>query len=187
MTFPPSSKLQNATVVQCLESELRRRSVEATLHDLLLAAGGLGCCAELARGLVCAVLAQIFKREIFASSTLPEEFHVNDAVIKVVVDPLNHRHYEELKQRVASSKKEVWLLTCNDLTIGWRDAVGGNTEIQRGRVVVRSIESFVGQNIMELAGFSAAGKVSQLKELFDLYNNRWIAKVGTPGIRVIVK
>ena len=55
------------------------------------------------------------------------------------------------------------------------------------RQVVNSVESFVGQNITELAGFSAVGKVSQLKELFELYNTRWIAKVGTPGIRIIVK
>ncbi len=182
----PDSRLKHPSI-HCLEEELRRRSVEATLHDLLLTAAIHGCCAELAGGVVGAVLAKSFRREASISSTVPNEFFIGNAVIKVVIDPLNLRHYEELKQRVASSKKEVWLLTRSDRTIGWRDAVRGTAEIPRGRVVVNSVESFVGQNITELAGFSAAGKVSQLRELFDMYNNRWIAKVGTPGIRIIMK
>ncbi|MHB1079272.1 MAG: DUF4928 family protein [Prosthecobacter sp.] len=182
----PSNRLNDPSIL-CLEAEVRRRSVEATLQDLLLTAAIHGCCAELALGLVDAVLAKSFRREASISSTVAYEFFIGNVVIKVVMDPLNHRHYEELKQRVTSSKREVWLLTRSDRTIGWRDAVRGTVKIPRGRVVVRSVESFVGQNITELAGFSAAGKVSQLKELFELYNTRWIAKVGTPGIRIIMK
>lgn len=128
-----------------------------------------------------------FNNDIFSSPSSPDEFLVSDAIIKVAVKPLNHQHYEELKQRTSRSKMEVWLLTRSDRWVGWRDAVKGCAEIPRDRVVVRSLESFVGQNITELAGFSAAGKVSQLKELFELYNTRWIAKVGTPGIRIIMK
>jgi hypothetical protein len=54
------------------------------------------------------------------------------------------------------------------------------------RVVITSVEAFVGQNITEMAGFSAKGKASQLATLFDLYNSRWVDKVGTPGIRIVI-
>jgi hypothetical protein len=54
-------------------------------------------------------------------------------------------------------------------------------------VVVTSVEAFVGQNITELGEFSAKGKADRLRALFDLYNERWVARVGTPGIRIVAK
>ena len=186
MICPPPKQL-NVPVLKCLEFELRQRSVEATLHEILLRAENQGCGDELARGMVGASLLKSFSHDICISPSSPDEFLVGDAIIKVAVKSLNHQQYEEIKQRISSSKKEVWLLTRSDRWVGWRDAVKGSTDIPLGREVVRSLESFVGQNITELAGFSSVGKVSQLKELFELYNTRWIAKVGTPGIRIIMK
>jgi hypothetical protein len=187
MICQPPYKQLNAPVLKCLEHDLRQRSVEATLHEILLTAETQGCSDELARGIVGALLLKSFGNDICISPSSPDEFLVGDAIIKVAVKWLNHQQYEELKQRTSSSKKEVWLLTRSDRWVGWRDAVKGSNDIPPGRVVVRSVESFVGQNITKLAGFSAVGKVSQLKELFELYNTRWIAKVGTPGIRIIMK
>jgi hypothetical protein len=63
----------------------------------------------------------------------------------------------------------------------------GSDEIDPARVVVSSVEAFVGQNITELGEFSSPGKSSQLKLLFDLYNERWVGKIGSPGIRIVIK
>jgi hypothetical protein len=54
-------------------------------------------------------------------------------------------------------------------------------------VVVTSVEAFVGQNITELAEFSTKGKATQFQALFDIYNTLWVEKVGTPGIRIVLK
>lgn len=50
-----------------------------------------------------------------------------------------------------------------------------------------NFDGIVGQNISELGAFSSKGKTIQLNELFKLYNDRWVAEVGTPGIRIVVK
>jgi len=38
-----------------------------------------------------------------------------------------------------------------------------------------------------MAEFSSKGKVEKLKALFVIYNNVWVDKVGTPGMRILVK
>ena len=53
--------------------------------------------------------------------------------------------------------------------------------------MVAAVESFVGQNITEMGEFSARGRAARLQELFRLYNERWIAQVGTPGMRIVMR
>ena len=85
------------------------------------------------------------------------------------------------------SDAEVWLLTRVDRVATWKNELSNSDGVDIRRVVVTSVEAFVGQNITELGEFSAAGKLSQLQALFDLYNTRWISQVGTPGIRIVMK
>ncbi len=173
--------------VRYLPVDPRGRSVEATIQQLLTMADRRGCCNAVACGLVGAELVRRFKREIPDASVLNGEFIINDAIIKVVMEPLNQRHYDEVQEKVAESKRAVWLLTRNDRAIGWRDAVRGGIDARGDQVIVMSMESFVCQGVTVHADFSTAGKVAQLKELFDLYSNRWVAKLGTPGIRIVMK
>ena len=78
----------------------------------------------------------------------------------------------------------MWLLTRGELVKTWQQELEDTEELDLKRVIVGSVEGFVGQNITELGKFSAKGRAIQLEELFKLYNGRWIAQVGTPGIRI---
>ncbi len=81
----------------------------------------------------------------------------------------------------------MWLLTRADRAQTWRTELEKLEDVDSRRVIVHSVEAFVGQNVTELGAFSAKGKALQLEMLFKLYNERWVAKVGTPGIKIVVK
>jgi len=97
------------------------------------------------------------------------------------------KHLQQIAEILEKSDKEVWLLTRSDRVNGWKNEVDDADDIDSRRVVVTSVEAFVGQNITELAEFSTSGKTTQLSALFDIYNSKWIAKVGTPGMRIVLK
>jgi len=84
------------------------------------------------------------------------------------------------------SDNEVWLLTRSPRVKTWQDELEEAEGIDLKRVIVSSVEGFVGQNITELGKFSAKGRATQLEELIKLYNERWIAVLGPPGIRIEV-
>ena len=79
------------------------------------------------------------------------------------------------------------MLTRVDRVRIWKDELGSTEGLDIQRVVVNSVEAFVGQNIAELSEFSAKGKLAHLQSLFELYNSRWVSQVGTPGIRIVMK
>lgn len=183
-----------------LVARIKGRSAESILAEILLDADEKGKLGEVAQYLVGAKLMLRLKLDIPVHPANKSDrkhradekakwgdFVIENAVIEVAMGSQDDKHLQQIEEIVENTDKEVWLLTRQDRENGWKDAIKGSPDIESDRVVVNSVESFVGQNITELAGFSAAGKVSQLKELFELYNTRWIAKVGTPGIRIIMK
>jgi Domain of unknown function (DUF4928) len=183
-----------------LEARIKGRSAEAVIADILQDADEKGKLGDVAQYLVGAKLMLRLKREIPVHSANKSDrkhradeaakwgdFVIENAVIEVAMGSQDDKHLQQIEEIVENTDKEVWLLTRKDREAGWKDAIKGSPDIKSDRVVVNSVEAFVGQNITELAGFSATGKASQLKELFDLYNTRWVAKVGTPGIRIIMK
>lgn len=183
-----------------LEARIKGRSAEAIVAEILQDADEKGKLGDVAQYLVGAKLMLRLKREIPVHSANKSDrkhradeaakwgdFVIENAVIEVAMGSQDDKHLQQIEEIVENTDKEVWLLTRKDREAGWKDAIKGSSDIKSDRVVVNSVESFVGQNITELAGFSAVEKVKQLKELFELYNTRWIAKVGTPGIRIIMK
>lgn len=183
-----------------LEARIKGRSVETIIHDLLLAADEKGKSGEVAQYLVGAKLVLRFKREIPVHPANKSDrkyradenaklgdFEIQNAVIEVAVGPADQKHLQQMAEILEKSDKEVWLLTRADRVNGWKNEVDDADDIDSKRVVVTSVEAFVGQNITELAEFSTAGKVTQLKALFDIYNSQWVEKVGTPGIRIALK
>jgi len=115
------------------------------------------------------------------------DFEIEDATIEVAVGLPDEKHLAQVVEALEDTDLEVWLLTRHDRVASWQHELQEFEGVDAKRVVVTAVESFVGQNISEMGGFSVKGKASQLQELFKLYNDRWIAKVGTPGIRIVVK
>jgi hypothetical protein len=183
-----------------LEVRLRERTAEAVISDLLLAAEEKGKSGEVAQYLVGAKLALRFNREIpvypanksdrtsrFDTAPRLGDFEIENAVIEVAAGLPDDKHLQQIAEIQEKSDAEVWLLTRADRVETWQRELKKAEGVETRRVVVTSVEAFVGQNITELGEFSAKGKVDRFKELFDLYNTRWVAKVGTPGIRIQAK
>jgi hypothetical protein len=183
-----------------LEVRLRERSAEAVIGEVLLAADAKGKSGDVAQYLVGAKLALRFNREIpvypanksdrtshFDTAPRLGDFEIENAVIEVAVGLPDDKHLQQIAEIQEKSDAEVWLLTRADRVETWQRELKKEEGVETKRVVVTSVEAFVGQNITELGEFSAKGKIDRLRELFDLYNTRWVAKVGTPGIRVQAK
>lgn len=179
-----------------LEARLKGRTVEATIHEVLRQAEEKGKSGDVAQYLVGAKLEQRFNQNLPVhpanksdrkSYSDPDaklgDFQIANAVIEVAVGLPDAKHIGQIGGILDRSDCEVWLLTRSDRVATWRNEIGGG-ELDLKRVVVTSVEAFVGQNITELGAFSTKGKAEQLKALFTRYNSRWVAQVGTPGIRI---
>jgi len=183
-----------------LEARLRGRTAEAVLKELILAAENKGKSGDVAQYLVGAKLALRFKINVpiypanksdrtsyFDPAPRLGDFEIANAVIEVAVGPPDEKHLQQIEEILEKSEAEVWLLTRSDRVPAWENEIKTGDRIDTRRVVVTSVEAFVGQNVTELGTFSSKGKADNLKALFDLYNSEWIPKVGTPGIRIILK
>jgi len=172
-------------------------TAKSVVSDLLRAAEEKGKSGDVAQYLVGAKLALRFHRDIpvypanksdrtsrFGAAPRLGDFEIENAVIEVAVGLPDEKHLQQIADIQEKSDAEVWLLTRADRVETWQRELKKEEDVETRRVVVTSVEAFVGQNITELGEFSAKGKVDRLKDLFDLYNSRWVAKVGTPGIRI---
>jgi hypothetical protein len=183
-----------------IEADLSDGTAERVISDLLLVAEQKGKSGDLAQYLVGANLALRFNREIpvypanqsnrtsdFDTAFRLGDFEIENAIIKVDVGLAEEKHLRQIAEIQEKSKAEVWVLTRADRVETWQRELKKEKGVDTRRVVVTSVEAFVGQNITELAEFSAKNKVDRLRALFDLYNSRWVAKVGTPGIAIQAK
>ncbi len=97
----------------------------------------------------------------------PGDFYVGDTVFHVTVAPMSGV-YEKCGRNLEQGLK-VYLLVPDRLVTGTRQ----NAELQAaGRIVVQSIESFVGQNIDELSRFSNQEVRTAFRQLLEIYNER---------------
>jgi hypothetical protein len=179
-----------------LEVRVRGRSAEAIIRDVLMQAEEKGKAGDVAQYLVGAKLSLRLKLDI---PVLPVnkgdrksrtdrasrrgDFEIANAVIEVAVGLPDEKHLAQIDDALEDTDSEVWLLTRGDRVAMWESALKSEG-LNTSRVVVTSVEAFVGQNITELGSFSAKGKVVQLQALFELYNSKWMSQVGTPGIRI---
>lgn len=183
-----------------LEARAKGRSAESVIREILKQAEAKGKSGEVAQYLVGAKLQLRFKREIPITgynkgdrrsrsdlNARTGDFEIENATIEVAVGLPDDKHLAQVAEALEDTDLEVWLLTRHDRVNTWKNELDDFEDIDMKRVVITSVEAFVGQNISELGDFSSKGKVAQLGELFKLYNDRWVAQVGTPGIRIIVK
>jgi hypothetical protein len=181
-----------------LRVRLSGRTAESIIEDLILLAEEKGKSGDVAQYLVGAKLQLRFGIEVpvhpanksdrksaFDSEAKLGDFEFKNAVIEVAMGQPDDKHLDQIVDALERPGLEVWLLTRGDRVGAWKNEVSHFSEADhRRRTVVTSVESFVGQNITELGEFSSTGKAEQLAALFDLYNMRWVAEVGTPGIRI---
>jgi hypothetical protein len=178
----------------------RGRSVEAVIRDVLEQAENKGKSGDVAQYLVGAKLMLRLNREVpVHGSNLGDrrpraddnarsgDFEIENATIEVAFGLPDDKHVTQIADALQDTDAEVWLLTRHDRVATWRNEIDTTDSIDRKRVVVGSVEGFIGQNITEMGSFSITGKVTGLSALFELYNERWIAQVGTPGIRIAVR
>lgn len=183
-----------------LEAHIRSRTAEAVIADILRSAEEKGKCGDVAQYLVGAKLQlrlghsmpvypanKSDRTSLFDPAPRLGDFEIENAVIEVAVGRADDKHIEQIEEILEKSDAEVWLLTRASRISAWQEELRSLEHVDIRRVVVTSVEAFVGQNITELAGFAAKGKADQLSALFNLYNTRWVAKVGTPGIRIVSK
>jgi hypothetical protein len=197
-----------ATIATPLRSIIERplvvslcgRTAEAVVNELLVDAEAKGKSGDVAQCLVGAKLSLRFNRPIpvypanksdrtshFDPAPRRGDFEIENAVIEVAVGLPDDKHLQQIAEILETSDAEVWLLTRADRVETWQRELKKEEGIETKRVVVTSVEAFVGQNVTELGEFSAKGKADRLRALFDLYNERWVARVGTPGMRIVVK
>lgn len=114
------------------------------------------------------------------------DFEIGNSIIEVAIGIPDEKHLQQIEQILDSTDREVWLLTREDRVASWKNEVSNLFGKRVSRIVITSVESFVGQNITELAGFSANAKIERITELVDLYNHKWVDTVGSPSIRVYI-
>jgi hypothetical protein len=179
----------------------RGLTAEAVIRELLKQASDKGKSGDVAQYLVGAKLMLRLSIELpiypanksdRKSVSDPDEkagdFVIKNAVIEIAFGMPDEKHLGQIEDCLDSSDSEFWLLTREDRVGSWVTELSGRLDTKEmRRVVITSVEAFVGQNITELGEFSTDGKVSQLKKLLEIYNDKWVAKVGTPGIRVLLK
>lgn len=146
------------------------------IHEILAAAKRVGKEGPVSQYLVGAKLALRFperdiRNDVFSAQDKqlghPGDFLVGDTVFHVTVAP-NSGHLEKCKANV-SEGRSAYLLVPDRILVGARQ----NAEnFLPGQITVQSIESFVSQNIEELASFSKGEFVSGFRRLLETYNER---------------
>lgn len=95
------------------------------------------------------------------------DFYVGNTVFHITVSP-TPALYDKCKRNLKDGLKVYLLVRDNDV-VGTKQ----NAEnIAVGQVFVESIESFVGQNLDEIAAFSNELRMVELKRLLEMYNRR---------------
>ncbi|MCF7731431.1 MAG: DUF4928 family protein [Akkermansiaceae bacterium] len=112
------------------------------------------------------------------------DFEIENAVLEVAVGLPDEKHLDQIEAILETPDREAWLLTRDDRVAIWKIEISKRFGKQVSRIVVTSVESFVGQNITELAEFSSSGKIDRLNELVELYNSKWVETVGSANIRI---
>ena len=178
----------------------RGRSSEFVIGDILEQAADKGRIGDCAQYLVGAKLLLRFpdleaqlpvmgankgdRKSFSDEAPRKADFELNDSAIEVAAGLPDAKHIEQVVSILDDTETEVWLLTRHRHVSLWTQWVEESAGQDRRRVIVNSIEAFVGQNLTELGTFSNAGKSDQLRTLLEIYNTRWIAAIGTPGIAI---
>ena len=102
-----------------------------------------------------------------ASADRPGDFSIGDAAFHITVHP-TPGHFQRCLDNIRQGLRP-YLLVPDKILAGARQ----NVDLEApGQITVDSIESFVSQNLNELAEFSSKGIVSGFARLLQVYNQR---------------
>lgn len=163
------------------EVRLDGRSAETVISDVLEQAGQRDRIGAVAQYLVAAKLQLRFPQVPIPIQTFNQhdneqrraDFQIAETAIEVALGTPDDKHVQQVLSILEDSRSEVWLLVRSRRVSAWKDemaaALTGNLA---QRLVIASIEAFIGQNISELGSFSTQGRATQLRALFSIYNER---------------
>jgi hypothetical protein len=116
------------------------------------------------------------------------DFQLGGAALEVALGTPDDKHLEQVRTILEETQSDVWLLVRTHRMNAWRDELADAMEKNLlQRLVLTSVESFVGQNVTELGVFSVAGKAEQLRALFKIYNEQWIGVLGPKSLRILAR
>ena len=102
-----------------------------------------------------------------AQSNRPGDFLIGDTVFHVTMTP-GLPLFDKCRRNLADGYR-VLVLVPEDSVIGARQNAEG---VEEGRISVEAIESFIGQNVDEMSGFSSQRLEERFLELLEIYNAR---------------
>lgn len=184
-----------------IEVSVKSRTAESVIREVLSQAEEKGKSGDVAQYLVGAklMLRLGVELKVLAANrgdrksredhnSRAGDYEIENAIIEVALGSPDEKHLQQVAQIVDETDLQVWLLTRHDRVQAWSHELElldlGNA---MRRVSVASVEAFIGQNVSEMGGFSSKRMSDELQSLFNLYNERWVAQVGTPGIRIVAK
>ncbi len=170
------------------------RTASAMIRDLLEQADTRGLAGPVAQYLVGAKLLLRFPHradEITvaganlgdASTGRRGDFDFGETVIEVAMGLPDEKHIGQVAAIVNEHGAEPWLLVRHDRLGAWLNELKG-AGVDVRKVVVASVDQFIGQNISELGDLSPSGCIAQIEQLLDIYNERWAMPLGPPGLKI---
>lgn len=111
-------------------------------------------------------------------------FEVQDCVFAIALDPPEFPRIEELRELLKPSNAEVWILASAEQLEDWRSVAAHR--LCSERVVVTTIETFIGQSISWHGGFSSKGTAAALSAIIKTYNRHMIDTAETPELRIVI-
>jgi hypothetical protein len=183
-----------------LVARLHARSCEAVIADILDQAAERNAVGRVAQYLVGAKLMLRFPHEPIPvrganegnrrghadSSTRAADFEIGNAAIEVAMGTPDDSHMNQIAQALEESSREFWLLVRANRLVSWNVEREQIARPLVGRLVITPIETFVGQNVSELGVFRAEGRERQMRELFRIYNENWIATLENPSLSIAI-
>lgn len=195
-----ASLLKQLLEQEPLELRIRGRTAEWAVGDVLRQADGKGKLGDVAQYLVGAKLMLRLdcmlephgsnkgdRRRRGDRQARLGDYEVEDAVIEVAMGLPDEKHLAQIVEALEATNKEVRLLTSASRLETWQKEFARLADIDPRRVTANSVESFVGQNISEMGGFADKGRIPHFQKLVEIYNAHWVDRIGTPGIRIVVR
>lgn len=111
-------------------------------------------------------------------------FEVENCMFTIVLDRPECRRIEELRELLMAADSEIWIITSSEHFGSWFSMA--SDALCNERVVVTTIESFIGQSIFWDGGFSSEGTSAALAAIIKTYNRCLIDAVEDPRLRIVV-
>jgi hypothetical protein len=191
--------LRQVLEVEPLKLRMDDRTAESAIGDVLDQAAQRGRVGEVAQYLVGAKLQLRFperaadirvsgafqgnRRSHADAEARLGDFEFSDCIFEVAAGRPDDPHLSQVAEALAGSKRQVWLLVRAERLSAWRQELLAYGVDMR-RVVVASIELFLGQNLSELGECSSAGTRTQMERLVEIYHKAWVRPLTVTGIDI---